>query len=93
MIILPSSHDNCNSKFYAVHVMNGLMILQIGMGRVPGLGFNGVLIDLQHHFETYSNFLNLSKISTEIYDNVVDFTHLCAVESQPMSTRQKSGAL
>ena len=47
------------------------------------MGFNGVVIDLQHHFETYPNYQNLPKISTEIYDNVVDFMQLRAVESQP----------
>ena len=30
----------------------------------PGLGFNSVVIDLQHHCKTYRNFHNLPKIST-----------------------------
>ena len=48
-----------------------------------GLGFNGVVIDLQHHFQTCTNYQNLPKISTKIYDNCVDSAHLRAVESQP----------
>ena len=31
-----------------------------------GLGFNGVVIDLQHHFKTYPNFQNLPKFTTKI---------------------------
>ena len=30
-----------------------------------GSGFNGVVIDLGHHFETYPNYQNLLKISTK----------------------------
>ena len=33
------------------------------IGNHPGLGFNGVVIDLQHHFEIYANFQNLPKSS------------------------------
>ena len=47
-----------------------------------GLGFNGVVIDLQHHFMICLNFQNLHKFRTEIYDIVVDFEQLRAVESR-----------
>ena len=50
--------------------------------RRPGLGFNGVVIDLQHHFKTYTNYQNLPKINTKICDNVLDFGQLRAIESQ-----------
>ena len=48
-----------------------------------GLGFNGVVIDLQQHFETYPNYQILPKFTNKIYDNVADFRQLRAVESQP----------
>ena len=48
-----------------------------------GLGFNGVVIDLQQHFETYPNCQILPKFTNKIYDNVADFGQLRAVESQP----------
>ena len=50
-----------------------------------GLGFNGVVIDLQHLFMICLNFQNLHKFRTEIYDIVVDFEQLCAVESRSCS--------
>ena len=50
---------------------------------IPGLGFNGVVIDLQQHFETYPNYQILPKFTSKIYDNVADFRQLRAVESQP----------
>ena len=49
----------------------------------PGLGFNGVVIDLQQHFETYLNYQILPKFTNKIYDNVADFRQLRAVESHP----------
>ena len=42
-------------------------------GVKAGLGFNGVVIDLQQHFETYPNCQILPKFTNKIYDNVVDF--------------------
>ena len=48
-----------------------------------GLGFNGVVIDLQQHFETYPNYQILPKFTNKIYDNVADLRQLRAVESQP----------
>ena len=56
--------------------------------KCQGLGFNGVVIDLQHHFKTYTNYQNLPKINTKIWDNVLDFGQLRAVESQPRVTNQ-----
>ena len=47
-----------------------------------GLGFNGVVIDLQHHFMICLNIQSLYKFRTEIYDIVVDFKHLSAIESR-----------
>ena len=52
-----------------------------------GLGFNGVLIDLQHNFKTCTNFQNLPKISSKIYAIVADFCHLRAVEPHPRRAR------
>ena len=48
---------------------------------------NGVVIDLQDHFKTYTNFQNLPKISTKIYNNVLDFGQLRAVEFHPRSAQ------
>ena len=53
------------------------------LGAYSGLGFNGVVIDLQHHFKTCTNFQILSKISSKIYVIVADLCHLRAVESHP----------
>ena len=49
---------------------------------LSGLGFNGVVIDLQHHFMICLNFRNVYNFRTEIYDIVVDFEQLRAVESR-----------
>ena len=51
-----------------------------------GMGFNGVVIDLQQHFETYPNYQILLKFTSKIYNNVADFRQLRAVESQPWRT-------
>ena len=48
----------------------------------PGLGFNGVVIHLQHQ-KTDTNYQNLPNINTKIYDNVLDFGQLRAIESHP----------
>ena len=48
----------------------------------PGLGFNGVVIYLQHHFKTCTNFQILPKINTENLRQCRRFYNLRAVESR-----------
>ena len=70
----------CMTSFNCPLVKRSLLCLDYSYS---GLGFNGVVIDLQQHFETYPNYQILPKFTNKIYDNVADFRQLRAVESQP----------
>ena len=50
----------------------------------PGLGFNGVLIDLCQHLETYPNYQNMQKISTEIA-SLSQILHPCRRFTMPLN--------
>ena len=64
--------------------------IQLGSNYNAGLGFNGVVIDLQHHFMICLNFQNLHKFRTEIHDIVVDSEQLRAGESRSRREGRKA---
>ena len=70
----------------------------LGIGKVDiisvsGLGFNGVVIDLQHHFMICLNFQNLHKFRTEIYDIVAESAQLRAIESRSSHRGSSTGKM